>query len=247
MSVPAPGVRRRGFVWLGLTAVLAALAVAVAVVVLKSDPAPPPHVCCAPPPQTSGIDGVPQQWRTAVAHGDAQAAWSLLTPEAQRRYRSVSGLRAALTGLKARPRGAATWRRLDGITQGRGTPSAFFYMLIEDRTLRPVSAVVVHSLATGAHDGRVDPGVAGTVRILEPAARATVGTRPRIRVATSSPPGYVAVQASGQIFGARGAIRGADGLDAPFDEAMKPGPALIVAVVGGSGRFTYGSVRVTVR
>jgi hypothetical protein len=135
-------------------------------------------------------------------------------------------------------------------SQGRGTPSEFFYLLVEDKTLRPVGAIVVHSLANGSQDGRVDPEVAATVRILEPAPRATVSTQPRMRSAVGSPPSYIAVQASGQQLGGVGAIRDADGFDAPFaaSEQVKPGPTLIVAVDDdGKGHYAYGSVQVTVR
>jgi hypothetical protein len=246
MSVPIPAPKRRGFVWTGLGAALAVLIALVAVVVFRPRPAPPP--CCALPPDTTAIRGVPRQWQTAVAHGDTQSAWDLLTPEAQRRYGSPGGLRTALAALTPHPRGAATWRQIVQSSQGRGTPSEFFYVLIENRSLRPVGAVVVHSAAAGAPDGRVDPEVAATVRILEPVPRATVGTRPRMRVATDSPLAYAVVQASGQTLGSRGSIRDTAGLDAPFDEPVKPGPALIIAVdYDDKGHFTYGSVRVTVR
>jgi hypothetical protein len=235
--------------WPVLVLVIAALAV-VAAVVISSPPTPSPpkpNVCCKLPPVTSGIEDVPGRWQHAVARRDAQAAWTLLTPEAQRRYGSVARLRPALARLTPDHGGPATWRLIDSITQGSGTPSAFLYLLIEDRTLRPMGAVVVHSMADGSHDGRIDPGAADTVHIREPAAHATVDSRPRMRTATGSPPAYVAVQAGGQTHGAVGAIRGADGLDSPFDEALKSGPALIVAVdVDGEDHFAYGSVPVTV-
>ncbi|MFB9834261.1 hypothetical protein [Actinoallomurus acaciae] len=247
MSVPSRSFRRRRFLWPVLGLVVAASAVA-GVAAARSSPAPPRPVCCKSPPVTSGIEDVPRRWEHAVARRDARAAWALLTPEAQRRYGSVDGLRAALAGLTPGHGGPATWRLIDTLTQGSHTPSAFLYLLIEDGTLRPRGAVVVHSMADGAHDGRVDPGVADTVRIREPAAHATVSGRPRMRTATGSPPAYVAVQAGGQTHGSVGAIRGADGMDSPFDEALKPGPTLVVAVdVEGGDHFAYGSVPVTVR
>lgn len=244
MSVPRPAPGRRRFLWPVLGLVIAALAVVV-VAATRSSPAPPKPVCCKPPPVTSGIEDVPRRWQHAVARRDAQAAWTLLTPEAQRRYGSVDGLRSALARLTPGHGGPATWRLIDSVTQGSHTPSAFLYLLIEDRTLRPMGAVVVHSMADGAHDGRIDPGAADTVHIREPAAHATVDSRPRMRTATGSPPAYVAVQAGGQTHGAGGAIRGADGMDSPFDEALKPGPTLIVAV-DVEDHFAYGSVLVTV-
>jgi hypothetical protein len=121
-------------------------------------------------------------------------------------------------------------------------------VLVEKRTLRPAGAVVVHSLADGAADGRVDPAPAATVRILEPVARAKVGARPPMRAATGRPPVYVAVQAGGVTRGTVGAIRRPDGRDDSFGEPLHPGPALIVAVqTDANGRFSYGSVLVTVR
>jgi hypothetical protein len=228
--------------------VVAILAVAVVAVMARPHPAPSEHPCCKPPPNTIAVRKVPPQWRTAAAHRNTEAAWDLLTPEAQRRYGSVGALRVALAGLAPHPRGPATWHLVDQITQGGGTPSEFLYMLIENKSLRPVCAIVVHSMANGSHDGRVDPEVATTTKILEPAPHATVSAQPRIRTATGSPPDYVAVQAGGQILGAVGAIRDGNGVDAPFEEALKPGPALIIAVdFDGKTHFAYGSVRVTVR
>ena len=246
------GVRRAvlGRRWL-LGAILAgavavAGAVAAAVVVL-AEPARPRECGCALPPDTSGISGVPRAWQAAVARRDAGTAWRLLTPEAQRRYGSVKGLRGALPRLAPDPRGSAGWRLVRQVTQGRGTPSRFLYLLVEKRSLRPAGAVVVHSMADGSADGRVDPAPAATVRILEPAARATVDARPRLRAATGNPPAYVVLRRDGETLGAVGSIRGADGWDTPFHKALKPGPALIVAVEADGGRLAYGSVRVTIR
>jgi hypothetical protein len=74
-----------------------------------------------------------------------------------------------------------------------------------------------------------------------------------MRVPPKSSPGYVAVQADYADpvkFGAK-VSRGADGIDAPFaspSQEIAPGPTLIVAVESdGNGKFSYGSVQVTVR
>lgn len=240
--------RRGRLPWVIAAVLIVVAGAAVTVVTVLDEPARP-HICgCKPPPDTSGIEGVPRGWQDAAAHRDAGKAWRLLTPESQRRYGSPRGLRAALARIAPDPHGPAKWTLVDRITQGRGTPSAFLYLLVEKRTLRPAGAVVVHSRADGSADGRVDPAPAATVRILEPAARAKLDARPAMRAATGRPPAYVAVQAGGVTFGAVGEIRRPDGRDEPFDEPLRPGPALIVAVESGAdGRFAYGSVRVTVR
>lgn len=240
---------RRGRLPWVIAAVLIVVAGAVVTVVTVLDEPARPHICsCKPPPDTSGLERVPRAWQEAAAHRDAQAAWRLLTPEAQRRYGSPRGLRTKLARLAPDPRAPAKWTLVDEITQGRGTPSAFLYLLVEKRTLRPAGAVVVHSRADGSADGRVDPVPGATVRILEPAARAKLDARPTMRAATGSPPAYVAVQADGLTHGTVGAIRRPDGRDETFSEPLRPGPALIVAVeVGADGRFAYGSVRVTIR
>ncbi|WP_131732929.1 hypothetical protein [Actinomadura formosensis] len=254
--VPTPAAKRRGPLRTGpalivvVVVVLIGLAVGAAAWLHSGRSLDDSDPCCRLPPDTSAIRDVPRRWQTALAQGDVRAAWDLLTPQAQRRYGSADGLRAALPRLTMHPEGPATWRQVAETTQGRGTPSAFFYLLVEDRTLRPVGAVVAHSVADGSHDGRIAPEVAATMQILSPASRATVGTRPRIHVATDSPPTYVAVQAGRQAVGAVGAIRGTDGFDAPFPDpgtAVRPGPTLIVAVAKDNGRFSYGSVLVTVR
>ncbi|MEU9843837.1 hypothetical protein AB0C69_32035 [Actinomadura sp. NPDC048032] len=220
----------------------------VAVVVVLDAPVRHRECGCRLPPVTSGIDGVPREWQAAVARRDAGTAWRLLTPEAQRRYGSVKGLRGALARLAPASHGPAGWRLVHTVTQGSGTPSTFLYLLVEKRNLRPDGAVVVHSMADGSADGRVDPAPAATVRILRPAARATVDVRPRLRAATGLPPAYAVVRRDGETQGAVGSIRDADGWDAPFHEALGPGPALIVAVAAhGGGRLAYGSVRVTIR
>jgi hypothetical protein len=248
MGVRGSVFRRHRLLWLVLAALAASTGVVVAIVT-NLEASPRGHMCgCKLPPVTTGIAGVPHDWQTALAHRDVQAAWRLLTPEAQRRYASPKGLRTALAGLAPDPHGRAEWRMIDERSQGRDTPSDFFYILIEKRTLRPAGAIVVHTMATGAADGRVDPTPTATVHILEPAAHTTLGRRPRMRAATSSPPEYVAVRAGGQTVGAAGAIRGTDSRDDPFDEALQPGPTLIVAVESDTAKhFTYGSVRVTIR
>ncbi|WP_285495654.1 hypothetical protein [Actinomadura sp. NBRC 104425] len=224
-------------------------AVVLTVVVTKPWSAHSDHVCCQLPPDTSAIEDVPERWQAAVADGDVATAWGMLTPEAQRRYGTRHALAAALDDLKPSPRAAASWQLIASSTQGRGTPGRFLYLLVEDDSLRPVRAVVVHSRADGTPDGRIDPDVPATVRIQEPADRAVVGLRPRMRSATGIPPAYTAVQAGRIVRGAVGAIREADGHDAPFTPAgpsLRPGPALIVAVQDDD-RYTYGTVRVTVR
>ncbi|MFD0540514.1 hypothetical protein ACFQY7_48645 [Actinomadura luteofluorescens] len=239
--------RRRllGAVLAGAVAVAGAV---VAVVAAFDAPVRPRECGCRPPPVTSGISGVPREWQAAVARRDAGTAWRLLTPEAQRRYGSVKGLRGALARLALDSHGPSGWRLVNTDTQGSGTPSTFLYLLVEKRNLRLAGAVVVHSIADGSADGRVDPVPAATVRILEPAARATVGVRPRLRAAAGSPPAYAVVRRDGEIQGGVGSIRDADGWDTPFYDALKPGPALIVAVEeDGGGRLAYGSVRVTIR
>ncbi|GAA4104763.1 hypothetical protein [Actinomadura miaoliensis] len=247
MGVPVAvrGAKRWALVWGGL--VLGA-AVVLGVVVTKPWSAHSDHVCCALPPDTSAIEDVPERWQAAVADGDVPAAWGMLTPEAQRRYGSQHGLEAALDDLRPSSRAAATWWLTNSYTQGRGTPSRFFYLLVEDESLRPVRAVIVHSRADGTPDGRIDPDVPATVRIQEPASRAVVGPRPRMRSATGVPPSYTVVQSENIVRGAVGSTREADGRDAPFSHAgpLRPGPALIVAV-RYDGRYAYGAVRVTVR
>ncbi|MER6809735.1 hypothetical protein ABT299_10680 [Spirillospora sp. NPDC000708] len=240
---------RRGRLPWVIAAVLIVVAGAVVTVVAVLDEPARTHICgCKPPPDTSGLDRVPRDWQEAAAHRDAQAAWRLLTPEAQRRYGSPRGLRTKLGRLAPDPHGSAKWTLVDEITQGRGTPSAFLYLLVEKRTLRPAGAVVVHSRADGSADGRIDPVAGATVRILEPAARAKLDARPAMRVATGRPLAYVAVQPGGLTHGTVGAIRGPDGRDEAFHEPLRPGPALIVAVqADADGRFAYGSVRVTIR
>ncbi|GAA4136530.1 hypothetical protein GCM10022416_20360 [Actinomadura keratinilytica] len=245
MGVPV-GAKRWALVLGGL---LLGAAVVLTVVVTKPWSAHSDHVCCQLPPDTSAIEDVPEQWQKAVADGDVPAAWGMLTPEAQRRYGTRHALAAALDDLKPSSHAAAAWQLIASATQGRGTPSRFLYLLVENNSLRPVRAVVVHSRADGTPDGRIDPDVPATVRIQEPADRAVVAPRPRMRSATEVPPGYTAVQAGHIVRGAVGAIREADGRDAPFTHAgpsLRPGPALIVAV-RDDGRYTYGTVRLTVR
>ncbi|MEU9019509.1 hypothetical protein [Actinomadura sp. NPDC048394] len=241
-------IRRGRLAWV-IAAALAVVAAAVVTVVAVLDEPARPHICgCKPPPDTGGIEGVLRGWQDAAAHRDVQDAWRLLTPEAQRRYGTPQRLRPELPRIAPAPRAPARWTLIDEITQGRGTPSEFLYLLVEKRTLRPAGAVVVHSLADGAVDGRIDPMPAATVRILEPEARTKVGARPLMRAATSSPPAYVAVQAGGVAHGSVGGTRRPDGRDDPFGEPLRPGAALIVAVqTDGNGHFAYGTVRVTVR
>ncbi|MBO2456002.1 hypothetical protein [Actinomadura violacea] len=240
--------RRSRLPWVIAAALAVVAAAAVLVVAVLDEPARPHYCSCKPPPDTSAVKEVPRDWQAAAKHRDAAAAWRLLTPDAQRRYGTPGRLRAALARIAPDPRGPAEWRLVDMVTQGRGTPSAFLYLLVEKRTLRPAGAVVVHSMAAGGADGRVDPAPAATVRILEPAAHAKLGDRPPMRAATADPPEYVAVQAGRLTSGTAGAIRGPDGRDKPFFEPLHPGPTLIVAVQSdGNGRFTWGSVKVTIR
>ncbi|QKG23241.1 hypothetical protein [Actinomadura verrucosospora] len=248
MKVREVLLRRSRLPWVIAAALAVVAGIAVLLVAVLDEPARPHYCSCRPPPDTSAVEQVPRDWQAAAAHRDAQAAWRLLTPEAQRRYGTPGRLRSALARIAPDPRGPAEWRLVDTVTQGRGTPSTFLYLLVEKRTLRPAGAVVVHSMAAGAADGRVDPAPAATVRIVEPAAHAKLGDRPPMRAATADPPVYVAVQAGRVTFGTAGAIRGPDGRDAPFTEPLRPGPTLIVAVRNdGNGRFAYGSVRVTIR
>ncbi|WP_168221064.1 hypothetical protein [Actinomadura sp. WMMA1423] len=236
---------RRWLLCAVLAVAVAGVIVAVVIVLYGSDR---PRECgCKPPPDTSGISGVPREWRTAVARRDAAAAWRLLTPEAQRRYGSVKGLHGALARLALDAHGPADWRLLQVETQGRGTPSLYLYLLVEKRNLRAVGAVTVHTMADGSADGRVDPVPAATVRILEPAEGTTVDERPRLRAATASPLAYAVIRRTSETRGAVGSIRAPDGRDAPFYEALEPGPALIVAVDDSGGRLAYGGVRVTIR
>ncbi|MEU5994659.1 hypothetical protein ABZ806_37270 [Spirillospora sp. NPDC047418] len=247
MRVRAVLLRRSRLPWVIIAALAVVAGTAVLLVAVLDEPAHPHYCSCKPPPDTSAVKEVPREWQHAAAHRDAQAAWRLLTPEARRSYGSPGRLAAALARITPDPRGPAEWRLVGTVTQGRGTPSAFLYLLVEKRTLRPAGAVVVHSMAAGGPDGRVDPAPAATVRILEPAAHAKLGDRPPMRAATADPPAYVAVQAGRLTPGATGAIRGPDGRDEPFGEPLRPGPTLIVAVQSdGNGRFAYGTVKVTI-
>ncbi|WP_433462228.1 hypothetical protein [Spirillospora sp. CA-128828] len=77
--------------------------------------------CCKLPPDTSAVEDVPRKWQAVLGQGDVRSAWELLTPQAQRRYGSADGLRAAMTRLDMRPKGPATWRQITSTTNGRGT------------------------------------------------------------------------------------------------------------------------------
>jgi hypothetical protein len=214
---------------------------------------------CAVPPQLDHVPGTADRWLTAVQTGDAPAAWSLLTRDAQRRHGDVDRLRAELPALAERFGSTGTagrWQEVDTRTQGMNTPSRVFLIrvTIRDGVPAAVAGLVIHSNATREDPGRIDPDLGEPIQFgtADPSAPLTLPGQVRVANPDGKYLEFLGVPVAApaeRVWLGLSPVKNLGGgvyqIDSAGHQALTGAGLLIAIVQRPDGRFAFGAAPVS--